>query len=177
MCPIHSTRITISPRSCFLSIDFNKSILFFLGNYWEELYTVAVTEYIISNGETENFWAAALKSHPFLAPIMSQYGKWLQIEGLVYYLPVRTRYDVIIEVHRGHWRSGIIQIQTQLTLWSTVLSLCKDEDIKSGFSIKFDFDKNEYFTNSTIIKKYHMNAEGEVINTTTPITWKPVSSN
>jgi len=96
----------------------------------------AILRFDKSNGENENFWAVALKSHPFLAPMMSQY-----------------EHDMMSSLK--------------------CIEVIEDEDIKSGFSIKFDFDKNEYFTNSTIIKKYHMNAEGEVINTTTPITWKP----
>merc|ERR1711962_1131035 len=33
----------------------------------------AILRFDKSNGENENFWAVALKSHPFLAPMMSQY--------------------------------------------------------------------------------------------------------
>ena len=50
----------------------------------------------------------------------------------------------------------------------------EDEDIKSGYTITFVFEKNEFFTNDKIVKKFHMNAEGNVENSTTKFDWKPV---
>jgi len=54
----------------------------------------------------------------------------------------------------------------------TAIEVAEDEDIKSGFSIRFKFEKNEFFTNDVIEKKYHMTTEGDVTNSTTPIVWK-----
>lgn len=54
----------------------------------------------------------------------------------------------------------------------TSIDVQEDDDIKSGFTITFTFQKNDYFENETIAKKYHMSAEGEVKNSNTEIKWK-----
>merc|ERR1719219_246180 len=53
------------------------------------------------------------------------------------------------------------------------IEVAEDDDIKSGFSIIFKFDKNDYFTNTTVAKKYFIDPAGVVTNTTTKIDWKP----
>ena len=57
----------------------------------------------------------------------------------------------------------------------TEIDVVEDEDIKSGYTITFIFEKNAFFTNDKIVKKYHMTPEGTVENSTTKIDWKPVS--
>merc|ERR1711962_181526 len=55
----------------------------------------------------------------------------------------------------------------------TEIDVVEDEDIKSGYSITFKFEKNEFFTNDKIVKKFHMTPEGNVENSTTKFDWKP----
>ena len=57
----------------------------------------------------------------------------------------------------------------------TEIDVIEDDDIKSGYTITFTFEKNAFFTNDKIVKKYHMTAEGAVENSTTKFDWKPVS--
>ena len=56
----------------------------------------------------------------------------------------------------------------------TEIDVVEDDDIKSGYTITFGFEKNDFFTNEKIVKKFHMNNEGGVENSTTKIDWKPV---
>ena len=58
----------------------------------------------------------------------------------------------------------------------TEIDVVEDDDIKSGYTITFTFEKNAFFTNDKIVKKYHMTSEGSVENSTTKFDWKPVSS-
>ncbi|CAH1786155.1 unnamed protein product [Owenia fusiformis] len=47
------------------------------------------------------------------------------------------------------------------------------EDIKSGYTINFTFDKiNPYFDNEVISKEFHLNDTGEPSSKSTPINWK-----
>merc|ERR1712168_755962 len=62
------------------------------------------------------------------------------------------------------------ELQIMRTL--TKIEVEEDDDIKSGFSIRFHFAVNEHFTNDVIEKKFHMDNEGQVKNSTTPIKWK-----
>ena len=57
----------------------------------------------------------------------------------------------------------------------TRLDVQEDEDIKSGFTLRFTFAKNDYFKNEFIEKKFHMDNEGNVDNSTTEIEWHKVS--
>ena len=57
----------------------------------------------------------------------------------------------------------------------TEIDVVEDDDIKSGYTITFTFEKNAFFTNDKIVKKYHMTPEGSVENSTTKFDWKPVS--
>merc|ERR1712035_32884 len=54
----------------------------------------------------------------------------------------------------------------------TKIEVDEDEDIKSGFTIRFEFAQNEHFTNGHIEKKFHIDSQGQVQNETTPIEWK-----
>merc|ERR1719383_1428403 len=60
-----------------------------------------------------------------------------------------------------------VQIMSSLTR----LDVQEDEDIKSGFTLRFTFAKNDYFKNEFIEKKFHMDNEGNVDNSTTEIEW------
>ena len=57
----------------------------------------------------------------------------------------------------------------------TRLDVQEDEDIKSGFTLRFTFAQNDYFKNEFIEKKFHMDSEGNVDNSTTEIEWKKVT--
>merc|ERR1711917_199430 len=50
----------------------------------------------------------------------------------------------------------------------TKIEVDEDEDIKSGFTIRFEFAQNEHFTNGHIEKKFHIDSQGQVQNETTP---------
>ena len=58
----------------------------------------------------------------------------------------------------------------------TEIDVVEDDDIKSGYTITFGFEKNDFFTNEKIVKKFHMNDQGGVENSTTKFNWKPVRS-
>ncbi|CAF1378948.1 unnamed protein product [Rotaria magnacalcarata] len=51
------------------------------------------------------------------------------------------------------------------------------EDIKSGYSIKFTFDKNPYFENDSIVKEYSVTESSETQCKSTPIRWKNEGKN
>ncbi|CAF0775212.1 unnamed protein product [Rotaria sordida] len=51
------------------------------------------------------------------------------------------------------------------------------EDIKSGYRIKFTFDKNSYFENDLIVKEYSVTESSETQCKSTPIRWKNESKN
>jgi len=65
--------------------------------------------------------------------------------------------------------------ESEITMMShlTEIDVVEDEDIKSGYSITFKFESNEFFTNDVIVKKFHMTPEGNVENSTTKFNWKP----
>ncbi|KAL3852147.1 hypothetical protein ACJMK2_015825 [Sinanodonta woodiana] len=46
------------------------------------------------------------------------------------------------------------------------------EDIKSGYTIKFEFKQNPYFTNEILCKEFHLAASGEPASKSTHIKWK-----
>merc|ERR1712179_12331 len=62
------------------------------------------------------------------------------------------------------------ELQIMKTL--TKIEVEEDDDIKSGFSIRFHFAQNEHFANDVIEKKFHIDGEGVVKNETTEIKWK-----
>lgn len=51
------------------------------------------------------------------------------------------------------------------------------EDIKSGYRIKFTFEKNPYFDNDVIVKEYSVTESSETQCKSTPIRWKSESKN
>jgi len=65
--------------------------------------------------------------------------------------------------------------ETEIAMMShlTEIDVVEDDDIKSGYTITFGFEKNDFFTNEKIVKKFHMNDQGGVENSTTKIDWKP----
>ena len=46
------------------------------------------------------------------------------------------------------------------------------EDIKSGYKIKFHFEKNAYFDNEVLCKEYQLGSNGDPTSTSTEIKWK-----
>ncbi len=52
------------------------------------------------------------------------------------------------------------------------------EDIKSGYRIKFYFEKNPYFENDVLVKEFHLGSSGDPASQSTNIVWKegPYSS-
>ena len=55
------------------------------------------------------------------------------------------------------------------------IEVVDNDDIKSGFEIKFNFQENPYFTNKTLVKSFFVNNEGEVDNKSAEIKWKEVN--
>jgi len=47
------------------------------------------------------------------------------------------------------------------------------EDIKSGYRIKFAFTENPYFENSSVVKEFLLNENGEPSSKATELKWKP----
>merc|ERR1711931_242577 len=43
----------------------------------------------------------------------------------------------------------------------TKIEVDEDEDIKSGFTIRFEFAQNEHFNNGHIEKKFHIDSQGQ----------------
>ena len=72
-------------------------------------------------------------------------------------------------------RSNPWLLEIEMMSHLTEIDVIEDDDIKSGYTITFTFEKNAFFTNDKIVKKYHMTAEGAVENSTTKFDWKPVS--
>jgi hypothetical protein len=47
------------------------------------------------------------------------------------------------------------------------------DDIKNGYKITLKFDTNPYFENESLVKEYHLGANGNPKIVITPIKWKP----
>ena len=51
-----------------------------------------------------------------------------------------------------------------------------NDDIKSGFELKFLFRENPFFTNKILVKSFFVNNNGEVDNKSAEIEWKEVNT-
>ena len=54
------------------------------------------------------------------------------------------------------------------------LEVIDNDDIKSGYEIKFKFGENPFFTNKVLTKSFFVKETGEVDNSSPEIDWKPV---
>lgn len=53
----------------------------------------------------------------------------------------------------------------------TMVEVEEFEDIKSGYRIKFSFNENPFFSNSTLVKEFHLASTGDPASQSTPIKW------
>ncbi|RWS28531.1 Protein SET-like protein [Leptotrombidium deliense] len=56
--------------------------------------------------------------------------------------------------------------------YMTKLEVEEFEDIKSGYRIKFYFDKNPYFENEVLVKEFHLGTSGDPASESTQIVFK-----
>jgi template-activating factor I len=69
--------------------------------------------------------------------------------------------------------SGIIEEDEEDALQHLVkVEVEEFEDIKSGYKIKFHFEKNPYFDNEVLCKEYQLGSNGDPTSTSTEIKWK-----
>ena len=69
--------------------------------------------------------------------------------------------------------SGIIEEDEEDALQHLVkVEVEEFEDIKSGYKIKFHFEKNAYFDNEVLCKEYQLGSNGDPTSTSTEIKWK-----
>jgi len=54
----------------------------------------------------------------------------------------------------------------------TKLEVEEFEDIKSGYRIRFHFEENPFFENTTLVKEFHLGSQGDPRATSTEIKWK-----
>ncbi|KAK2172499.1 hypothetical protein NP493_957g00015 [Ridgeia piscesae] len=54
----------------------------------------------------------------------------------------------------------------------TAVEVEEFEDIKSGYRIKLHFNENQYFSNSVLIKEFHLATTGNPASQSTPVKWK-----
>ena len=54
------------------------------------------------------------------------------------------------------------------------IEVVDNDDIKSGYEIKFTFDKNPFFSNSVLSKCFFVTEDGEVNNSSPCIEWHTV---
>lgn len=52
------------------------------------------------------------------------------------------------------------------------LNIEEFDDIKSGYKITFGFNENPYFSNTTLVKEFHLGTSGDPTSTCTEIKWK-----
>ena len=56
------------------------------------------------------------------------------------------------------------------------IEVVDNDDIKSGYEIKFTFDKNPFFSNSVLSKCFFVTEDGEVNNSSPTIEWHTVGA-
>ena len=54
------------------------------------------------------------------------------------------------------------------------LEVIDNDDIKSGYEIKFIFKSNPFFKNKVLTKKFFVKENGEVDNESPTVNWLPV---
>lgn len=69
--------------------------------------------------------------------------------------------------------SGILEEEEEECLqYLTKVSVEEFEDIKSGYTIRFFFSPNPYFTNEELVKEFHLGTSGDPASKSTEIKWK-----
>ncbi|KAI0978278.1 hypothetical protein GJ496_005552 [Pomphorhynchus laevis] len=70
--------------------------------------------------------------------------------------------------------SALIEPEDEAALqYLRTIDIDDSEDIRSGYAIKFHFDKNPYFENDLLIKEFNISDTCEASSKSTTIKWKP----